>query len=134
MKELWNPKESVKSNLTAMGVAFDANEILKANTTKAVLVEKIRPIVAPDSKKENTEKSEVIRRLEAQVTEAEKNKKSTFRFTPDQVRWITYCLDKHGDNFKVIERNDVPTPILLLLKFKDYKVGLEIAKIKNKES
>ena len=103
MKELWNPKESVRSNMATMGVAFDANEVLKHQSTKATLVQKIKPKTVPEQKvsTEDTEKTEVIKRLEAQVSEAEGAKKSNFRFTPDLVKWITYCLDKHGDDFKV---------------------------------
>ena len=109
MKELWNPKESVRSNMTSMGVAFDANEILSNKSTKATFIEKAKSAKSPETPKivektkitENSGKTEVIKRLEAQVSEAENNKKSNFRFTPDQVKWITYCLDKHGDDFKV---------------------------------
>ena len=102
MKELWNPKESIRSNMATMGVAFDANEVMKHQSTKATLVQKIKPKTVQENLSENTEKTEVIKRLEAQVSEAESSKKSSFRFTPDQVKWITYCLDKHGDDFKVI--------------------------------
>ena len=103
MKELWDPKESVRSNMATMGVAFDANDILSNKSTKATLIEKAKKSlpVKEDKPTENPGKSEVIKRLEAQVSEAENNKKSNFRFTPDQVKWITYCLDKHGDDFKV---------------------------------
>jgi len=113
MKELWNPKESVRSNMTTMGVAFDANDILSNKSTKATFIEKAKSAKSPETPKivektkitENSGKTEVIKRLEAQVSEAENNKKSNFRFTPDQVKWITYCLDKHGDDFKAMARD-----------------------------
>merc|ERR1711860_161956 len=109
MKELWNPKESVRSNMATMGVAFDANDILSNKSTKATFIEKAKSAKSVETPKivekskitGNSAKTEVIKRLEAQVSEAENNKKSNFRFTPDQVKWITYCLDKHGDDFKV---------------------------------
>ena len=42
MKELWNPKESIKTNLETMGVAFDANKVVEQKTTKQKFVEKIK--------------------------------------------------------------------------------------------
>ena len=44
----------------------------------------------------------MITRLETEVKEAEINKKSNFRFTSEQVKWISYCMDKHGDDFKAM--------------------------------
>merc|ERR1719447_1888996 len=49
--------------------------------------------------------SEVVKKLEAEALEAEANKKANFRFTGEQVKWITYCLDKHGDDFKAMARD-----------------------------
>ena len=49
--------------------------------------------------------SEVVKRLEAEALEAEINRKSNFRFTSEQVKWITYCLDKHGEDFKAMARD-----------------------------
>ena len=34
MKELWNPKESIKNNLESMGVAFDANKVVEQKSNK----------------------------------------------------------------------------------------------------
>ena len=49
--------------------------------------------------------SEVVKRLEAEALEAEINRKPNFRFTSEQVKWITYCLDKHGEDFKAMARD-----------------------------
>ena len=43
--------------------------------------------------------SEVVRELEASAAAVEK--KQTFRFSSDEVKWIEYMMEKHGDNFKV---------------------------------
>merc|ERR1712062_336345 len=90
MKELWNPIESVRSNMATMGVAFDANDILSNKSTKATFIEKAKSAKSTETPKivekskitENSAKTEVIKRLEAQVSDAENNKKSNFRFTP----------------------------------------------------
>lgn len=102
MKELWDPKESIRNNMSKMGVAFDANEVVQTKTMKAQLVEKLKDEPeTKDAPKVDNVKSEVIKRLEAEAAEAESNRKPTFRFPREQVRWLAYCLDKHGDDFKV---------------------------------
>ena len=108
MKELWNPKESIKTNLESMGVAFDANKVLDKKSTKQQFIEKIQdqnPNKIPPQEIASKKSSEVVKRLEAEVLEAEANKKANFRFTGEQVKWITYCLDKHGDDFKAMARD-----------------------------
>ena len=108
MKELWNPKESIKTNLESMGVAFDANKVLDKKSTKQQFIEKIQdqnPNNIPPQEIASKKSSEVVKRLEAEALEAEANKKANFRFTGEQVKWITYCLDKHGDDFKAMARD-----------------------------
>ena len=108
MKELWNPKESIKTNLESMGVAFDANKVLDKKSTKQQFIEKIQdqnPNNIPAQEIASKKSSEVVKRLEAEALEAESNKKANFRFTGEQVKWITYCLDKHGDDFKAMARD-----------------------------
>ena len=108
MKELWNPKESIKTNLESMGVAFDANKVLDKKSTKQQFIEKIQdqnPNKIPPQEIASKKSSEVVKRLEAEALEAEANKKANFRFTGEQVKWITYCLDKHGDDFKAMARD-----------------------------
>ena len=108
MKELWNPKESIKTNLESMGVAFDANKVLDKKSTKQQFIEKIQdqnPNEIPPQEIASKKSSEVVKRLEAEALEAEANKKANFRFTGEQVKWITYCLDKHGDDFKAMARD-----------------------------
>ena len=108
MKELWNPKESIKNNLESMGVAFDANQVIQTKSIKQKFIEKAKNL--PEEKKiskpeKDSQKSEVVKRLEAEVAKHEENKVSKFRFTKEQVKWITYCIDKHGDDFKAMAKD-----------------------------
>lgn len=90
--------------METMGVAFDPNEVIKQKSLKETLMEKVANI--PKKVSENSSQtSEVIKRLEAQVSEAEATKVSKFRFTSEQVKWITYCIDKHGDDFKAMAKD-----------------------------
>ena len=71
-------------------------------------IEKIQdqnPNNIPPQEIASKKSSEVVKRLEAEALEAEANKKANFRFTGEQVKWITYCLDKHGDDFKAMARD-----------------------------
>lgn len=104
MKEQWNHKESIKNNLESMGIAFDANKVIKQKSKKQDLIEKVTGTVE-DQSSGSAPASQVVEKLEAQVAEAEANKKSNFRFTKEQVKWITYCLDKHGDDFKAMAKD-----------------------------
>ena len=91
-----------------MGVAFDANKVLDKKSTKQQFIEKIQdqnPNNIPPQEIASKKSSEVVKRLEAEALEAEANKKANFRFTGEQVKWITYCLDKHGDDFKAMARD-----------------------------
>lgn len=107
MKELWDPTDSVKNNMMKMGVAFDANKAMSHQGTKAILIARAKKCADfPDEPiEENSIQSEVIKRLEDEAAEAEANLKPTFRFTREQCRWITYCLDKHGDDFKAMAKD-----------------------------
>ena len=112
MKEHWDHKESIQNNLEKMGVAFDANKVISSQkSTKEQFIEQLKEISSekssvvkekeePPPKKSASASSLVVTRLEAEVAEANANKKQTFRFPKEQVRWITYCMDKHGDDFK----------------------------------
>jgi len=116
MKEHWDHKESIQNNLEKMGVAFDANKVISSQkSTKEQYVEKIKETSSEKSSVEKEKKEEptpkksasslVIKRLEAEAAEAHANKKQTFRFPKEQVRWITFCMDKHGDDFKAMAKD-----------------------------
>ena len=126
MKEHWDHKESIQNNLEKMGVAFDANKVISSQkTTKEQYVEKIKETSSEKSSVEKEKKEEptpkksasslVIKRLEAEAAEAHANKKQTFRFPKEQVRWITFCMDKHGDDFKGVQKNFLVSILKLTL-------------------
>ena len=43
--------------------------------------------------------SEVVKSLTEECESTEK--RQVFRFTKEQIRWISYLMDKHGNDFKV---------------------------------
>ena len=78
---------SLKENMTKMGVAFDANNVVPKISSKQKMVKEMKKKkgmeVDDNEKEEMRRKSEVIAKLE---DEAKFEAKQTFRFTPTQVQ------------------------------------------------
>jgi len=105
MKEVWDSRVSLKENMTKMGVAFDANNVVPKISSKKNMVKdmkKRKGIEVAEEEGVVEKKSEVISRLE---DEAKFEAKQTFRFTPTQVQLITYMMDKHGDDWSAMARD-----------------------------
>merc|ERR1712083_360568 len=106
MKEVWDTRVSLKENMSKMGVAFDANNVVPKISSKKDMVKEMKKKKGLDVD-ENEEdgvrrKSEVIAKLEV---EAKYEAKPTFRFTPTQVQLITYMMDKHGEDWSAMARD-----------------------------
>merc|ERR1712088_262373 len=105
MKEVWDSRVSLKENMTKMGVAFDANNVVPKISSKKNMVKdmkKRKGIEVAEEEGVVERKSEVISRLE---DEAKFEAKQTFRFTPTQVQLITYMMDKHGEDWSAMARD-----------------------------
>merc|ERR1712004_857747 len=86
MKEVWDSRVSLKENMTKIGVAFDANNVVPKISSKKNMVKdmkKKKGIEVAEEEGVVEKKSEVISRLE---DEAKFEAKQTFRFTPTQVQ------------------------------------------------
>merc|ERR1712004_867909 len=86
MKEVWDPRVSLKENMIKMGVAFDANNVVPKISSKKNMVKDMKRKKGIEVAEEEgvvERKSEVISRLE---DEAKFEAKQTFRFTPTQVQ------------------------------------------------
>merc|ERR1712243_534202 len=82
-----------------MGLAFDPNKILKAKSVKTTMIEKMNPANVNNISKEK--KNLVTKVVKSLQEESESTKpQQTFRFSKEQTKWITYCLEKHGDDFR----------------------------------
>merc|ERR1711934_923177 len=105
MKEVWDTRVSLKENMTKMGVAFDANNVVPKISSKQKMVKEMKKKkgMEVDNEEEGMmRKSEVIARLE---DEAKFEAKQTFRFTPTQVQLISYMMDKHGEDWDAMARD-----------------------------
>ena len=113
---------SLKENMSKMGVAFDANNVVPKISSKKDMVKEMKKKkgLEVDENEEDgvRRKSEVIAKLEV---EAKYEAKQTFRFTPTQVdllfftyalqllfakvQLITYMMDKHGEDWSAMARD-----------------------------
>ena len=42
MRKMWDPTKAVQKNLSDLGLAFDANSVIKSASTKAELIERAK--------------------------------------------------------------------------------------------
>lgn len=113
LKENWDGDKALKTNLESMGLAFDANKAMSSGqlSMKQKLLEKqLKEPSSSSSENSNSEdnspKSRVICQLEDEAAEAQKAAyKRTFRFTSEQLKFITYMMDKYGDDYKAMSRD-----------------------------
>ena len=106
-KNNWDGNKPVKQNLAAMGLAADANQISKIQSTAKQLAKKRKDFSSADAADEDVAEagtsSEVVQQLEAEVASFEA--KQTFRFGEEDVRFFVLMLDRHGDDFKAMARD-----------------------------
>ena len=105
MKASWDNTKAVKDNLDAMGLAYDPNKVIKNKSVKSKMVEKLKESRA-ELKTENGQvestpvsPAPVVQQLEKEI--ASMPRKNSFRFPPEQVKFITFMMDKYGEDYKV---------------------------------
>jgi len=106
MKEVWDTRVSLKENMTNMGVAFDANNVVPKISSKQKMVKEMKKNKGLEVDENEVDgvrrKTEVVAKLE---NEAKFEAKQTFRFTQTQVQLITYMMDKHGEDWSAMARD-----------------------------
>eukprot|EP00095_Tigriopus_kingsejongensis_P002819 maker-scaffold80_size398941-snap-gene-1.13 protein:Tk02819 transcript:maker-scaffold80_size398941-snap-gene-1.13-mRNA-1 annotation:"nucleolar protein 16" len=105
MKTHWDARKPVRQNLAAMGLAFDANQVMSLPSTKQQMVNRALGRLPEEEPTEAApELSDVVQDLERQA-EALKPTQPMYRLPKEEVRWITKMMDKHGDDFKAMARD-----------------------------
>merc|ERR1711971_1125027 len=93
-------------NMTNMGVAFDANNVVPKISSKQKMVKEMKKKKGLEVDENEVDgvrrKTEVVAKLE---NEAKFEAKQTFRFTPTQVQLITYMMDKYGEDWSAMARD-----------------------------
>ncbi|CAK9823393.1 Nucleolar protein 16 [Anthophora retusa] len=112
IKQSWEVTKSTRTNLKQMGLTYDPNETLKIPNIKEKLIENATQWKVDDAEnntqngKEDVEmestKIHVAEELEAQ---AKAPRRRMFRLPNSQVHFITYLMDKYGEDYKAMARD-----------------------------
>ncbi|XP_075221391.1 nucleolar protein 16 [Lycorma delicatula] len=98
----WERHKTVRQNLRSMGLAYDPNLAIRIPKTvikpleDEKLEEKPRPPRIP-------KKIHVAQALEE---DANAPREKTFRLPKSQVQWLSYLLNKYGEDYKAMSRDD----------------------------
>lgn len=109
IKKSWEAAKSMRTNLNQMGLAYDPNDALKIPNLKREHIEKILKQKDDNvDEKLQTEEEDVeiapIKIHVAQQLEAEAKapRKRKFMLPNSQVYFLTYLMDKYGEDYKVM--------------------------------
>jgi len=111
IKASWDSSKPAKDNLDTMGLAYDPNKVVKLLTAKKKMVDSLKENAGTTIHQTEPEETptdcstteSVVRQLEEEV--ASIPRKSSFRFPPDQVKFITYMMSKYGEDYKAMARD-----------------------------
>ena len=105
MKNAWEVKKSVEQNLNDMGVSYDVNKTFRIPTAR----ESLKPVRLEDDTEMDCDASINISNKKHVVEQIEIDAKlprvKKFRLPDNQVKWLTYLMDKYGEDFKVFKLN-----------------------------
>ncbi|XP_063231137.1 nucleolar protein 16 [Bacillus rossius redtenbacheri] len=103
MKKEWETKKSVIQNLEEMGIVYDPNTTFKIPTTKQLM----KPVDVDDVEG-NEEENKVPNKhhvADAIEKEAHAPRVRKFELPNSQVEWLTYLMDKYGEDYKAMTRD-----------------------------
>lgn len=113
VKQEWEVTKSTRANLNEMGLAYDPNEVLPIPNVKRELLEEAKRKAMesdeqPESGDEDVDMDSVPKKIHiAQALEADAKapRERMFRLPNGQVQFITYLLDKYGEDYKAMARD-----------------------------
>ena len=77
--------------------------VLKPRSVKVNMLEKLKPQHLENSNTPEEKESLPSRVIKSLQAECDSTKpQQTFRFTKEQVKWISYLMDKHHDDYQVV--------------------------------
>nr|CAD7452676.1 unnamed protein product [Timema tahoe] len=105
IKKEWENSKSAVRNIEEMGLVYDPNITFK--------IPKTRELIKPTAEEQDDDmieegahpapkKEHVAQSIER---EARAPRERTFRLPSTQVQWLSYLMDKHGDNYKAMARD-----------------------------
>ncbi|XP_967613.3 nucleolar protein 16 [Tribolium castaneum] len=105
IKEAWDKRKSVKTNLEEMGLSYDPNQTLGIPSNKQKL--KLSITSNNDDWEEEQLDTKPTKSHVAQALEedARAPRVKLFRLPNSQVEWVTYLMDKYGKDYKAMARD-----------------------------
>lgn len=107
IKDAWEVKRSIKGNLKEMGLTADPNEIFKIPNSKKQALENVSSVRATGKfLEENILKPpSKVYVAESLEKEAKTPRERMFKLPKNQVQFVTYMMDKYGDDYKAMTRD-----------------------------
>ncbi|XP_046815480.1 nucleolar protein 16 [Vespa crabro] len=113
IKQEWEISKSTRTNLNEMGLAYDPNEVLPIPNVKRDLLEEAKQKFMLSDLQNDSEADDVdmknkpakIHVAQALEIDAKTPRERMFRLPNGQVHFITYLLDKYGEDYKAMARD-----------------------------
>ncbi|XP_014616465.1 PREDICTED: nucleolar protein 16 [Polistes canadensis] len=113
IKEEWEIYKSTRSNLKEMGLVYDPNETLQIPNVKQELLKEVKEKLMENSMEIDSEEEEIdvitippkINVAQALKEEACGTRRRLFQLPHSQVQFITYLLDKYGEDYEAMARD-----------------------------
>ncbi|RZC32416.1 Nop16 domain containing protein [Asbolus verrucosus] len=103
--EAWDKRKSVQTNMEEMGLSYDPNKTIKIPSNK----QKLKVSITSNTNDWNEERIEAKPTkcyvAEALETDAKAPRVKMFRLPKSQVQWVTYLMDKYGQDYKAMARD-----------------------------
>nr|ACO11651.1 UPF0384 protein CGI-117 homolog [Caligus rogercresseyi] len=103
LKEHWDNSKAFTENVDNLGIVLKPNAAFPIPSSKNTLMKK--EAKAPKKKNSKLQKEAVKSLQEQAEKEMKECSKSHYRFSEDQLLFITYMLDKHGDDFEAMSKD-----------------------------
>ncbi|XP_076231950.1 nucleolar protein 16 [Calliopsis andreniformis] len=111
LKQSWEVTKSTRTNLYDMGLAYNPNEILKIPNAKKEVIQDAKRKVIDSENMSESEEEEVIKEptkghiAKKLLAEAKTPRQRLLRLPNNQVHFLTYLMDKYGEDYKAMARD-----------------------------
>lgn len=109
IKKSWEITKSTRTNLKEMGIAYDPNEVLKVPNVKEDLIKNVMNWKITDAEDKSRSEDQDVEMMPAKVhvveeleAEAKAPRRRMFRLPNSQVHFLTYLMDKYGEDYKAM--------------------------------
>lgn len=108
IEESWEVTKSTRRNLKQMGLTYDPNETLKIPNVRKEIIRNVANWEIDDAEDKKQLEGDVdmtppkIHVAEELETEAKAPRKRTFKLPNTQVYFLTYLMDRYGDDYQVM--------------------------------